>query len=127
MECLWCVEVSEPLDWMALANAKAKGKRPEFFVEPEDDRIFSILMALVGEVSVMRQRMDTIERLLENNGMISRDDIENYAPTRDEGDERGELIREYIFRIMRGPMQALEALQEVEPEIEDVSKSLKEI
>ena len=117
----------EPLDWMALANRKAKGKRPEFFDEPEDDRIFSILMALVGEVSVMRQRLDTVERLLDRNGALTRDDIEDYVPSREEGFERGALIREYIHRIMRGPMQAMEALQETEPPIEDVSKTLKDM
>jgi len=117
----------EALDWMALANKKAKGKRPEFFDEPEDDRIFSILIALVGEVSVMRQRMDTIERLLDEKGSIAREDIENYAPDREAGFERGELIREYIFRIMRGPMQAMEALKESEAPIEQVSQELRDI
>jgi hypothetical protein len=119
--------MTDKLDWMALANAKAKGKRPQFFDEPEDDRMFSILMALVGEVSVMRQRLDTIERLLEKKDCISRADIETYAPTREEGYERGEMIREYIFRVMRGPMQALEELREVEPPIEQVSRELRDM
>jgi len=117
----------DPLDWMALANKKAKGKRPEFFDEPEDDRMFSILMALVGEVSVMRQRMDTVERLLDEKGAVSREDIENYTPDRDAGKERGAMIREYIFRVMRGPMQALEAMKEQEAPIEDVSRKLRDM
>ena len=116
-----------PLDWMALANKKSKGKLPEFFDEPEDDRIYSILIALVGEVSVLRTRLDTVERLLDEKGTISRDDIENFAPDREAGFERGALIREYILRVMRGPIQAMESLQEQEPPIEDVSRELKEI
>lgn len=115
------------LDWMALANKKAKGKRPEFFDKPEDDRIYSILIALVGEVSVLRTRLDTVERLLDEKGTISRDDIENFAPDRDAGFERGALIREYILRVMRGPIQAMEALKDIEPPIEDVSKELRDL
>ena len=118
--------MSETFDWMARANAKAKGKRPEFFDEPEDDRIYSILMSVVGEVSVLRQRLDTVERLLESNGTLRRADIEDWEPTREEGIERGEMIREYIYRVMRGPMQAVEALEEAEPPVEEISRQLKE-
>ena len=85
------------------------------------------LIALVGEVSVLRTRLDTVERLLDEKGTISRDDIENFAPNREAGFERGALIREYILRVMRGPIQAMESLQEQEPPIEDVSRELKEI
>lgn len=119
--------MSDPLDWMALANKKAKGKRPEFFEAPENDRFFSILLALVGEVSVMRQRLDTVERLLETKGSISRADIEAYTPDQTAALERGVLIREYIYRVMRGPQQAVEALREAEPSVEEVSRTLREI
>jgi uncharacterized protein (UPF0335 family) len=76
---------------------------------------------------VLRTRLDTVERLLDEKGTISRDDIENFAPNREAGFERGALIREYILRVMRGPIQAMESLQEQEPPIEDVSRELKEI
>ncbi len=117
----------DTIDWQTRANLKAKGKRPEYFDDPEDDRMLSMLMALVGEVSVMRERMDTIERLLDSKGAISRDDIESYAPDREAGQERGEMIREYISRIMRGPQQALQALQEDERPVEEVSRELRDI
>lgn len=119
--------MSDPLDWMALANKKAKGKRPEYFSAPEDDRFFSILLALVGEVSVMRQRLDTVERLLETKGTLSRADIEVYTPDQNAALERGVLIRDYIYRVMRGPQQAVEALREAEPSVEEVSRNLREI
>jgi hypothetical protein len=63
------------IDWIARAGAKAKGKRPAYFQDPAIDRMLSITMALVGEVSVMRERLDTIERLLDDKGTISRADI----------------------------------------------------
>ena len=42
----------------------AKGKRPVFFPdEPAADRLMTMLMALVTEVAVMRERLDTVESL----------------------------------------------------------------
>ncbi|MFK7841220.1 MAG: hypothetical protein AB8B54_03055 [Sphingorhabdus sp.] len=114
-------------DWMAAANKKAKGKRPEYFDDPQDERMLSILMAVVGEVSVLRERMDTVERLLDTKGTISRNDIEGYVPDKQAAYERGVMIREYIYRVMRGPQQMVEELKQAEPPVEDVSRELKEI
>jgi hypothetical protein len=115
------------IDWIARAGAKAKGKRPAYFQEPAIDRMLSITMALVGEVSVMRERLDTIERLLDDKGTISRADIEGYAPDRAAGKERGLLIKDYISRIMRGVQQDMEAMAESEPSVEELSKSLRDM
>ena len=87
--------------------------------------MLSMLMALVGEVSVMRERMDTIERLLDTKGMIGRADIENYEPDMEIGRERNVLIREYLARVMRGVQQNMQALEDLEPPIEDVVKEME--
>lgn len=120
--------MTERLDWVARAGAKAKGKRPQYFEDPAIDRTLSIVMALVGEVSVLRERMDTIERLLDARGTISRADIETYTPDRKAGEERGLITRDYIARIMRGVQQDMEALAELnEPSVEEWSNTLKDI
>jgi hypothetical protein len=112
--------MTEELDWIARSGAKAKGRRPEYLDSPFEDRMLSMLMALVGEVSVLRERLDTVERLLEAKGSISRSDIETYAPDLEIGKERNRIIREYIARVMRGVQQDMEALAEIEPPISDV-------
>ena len=131
MECLWRMEahrVSDEIDWIARAGIKAKGKRPAYSEDPAIDRTLSIVMALVAEVSVMRERIDTIERLLEAKGSISRADIESYTPDRVAGKERGLLTKAYIARIMRGVQQDMEALAELDsPSIEELSKTLREM
>jgi hypothetical protein len=76
------VEGVSEIDWIARAGAKAKGKRPQYFDDPATDRILSIVMAVAGEVAVLRERLDTVERLLEAKGSISRADIEAYVPDR---------------------------------------------
>lgn len=115
--------MTDGLDWIARSGAKAKGKRPAY-LEPQEDRLLSILMALVGEVSVIRERLDTIERLLDAKGTISRADIEHYVPDLETGKERNRIVREYIARVMRAVQQDMEALAALDPPIEDVVKEL---
>ena len=102
--------MSEDFDWIARAGKRAKGKRPEFFDDPALDRLYSVVLALVAEVSVLRERMDTIERLLDANGAVRREDIEQYKPDRAAGEERGLATRAYVARVMRGFQQEMEAM-----------------
>ena len=111
--------MTEGIDWIARAGAKPKGRRPAFFDDPAVDRLLSLTMAVVGEVSVLRERLDTVERLLDAKGTISRADIEAYAPDRTAGEERGEMTRAYIARVMRGFQQEVEALETPDPPIMD--------
>ena len=57
---------------------KAKGKRPFYFSDPDVDRLLSMIMALTGELSVTRDRLDTLERVAAVKGLFSGDDIEGY-------------------------------------------------
>lgn len=110
-------QADEPLDWIARAGKRAKGRRPDYFDDPAIDRLLSMVLSLVGEVSAVRDRLDTVERLLDAKGTISREDIERYAPDRDSGEERGLATKAYIARIMRGFQQELEAMQQPDPPI----------
>lgn len=114
----------EPLDWVTLSGKRAKGKRPDFFENPALDRLYSTVFALAAEVSALRERQDTLERLLEAKGSLSREDIENYVPDRVAGNERGLATQAYIARIMRGFQQEVEAMEADDPPIMDVVERL---
>ena len=68
-----------------------KGKRPTYF-DPATDRLLDMVLALAGEVSVMRDRMETVERLIEKHGLFDR--IESMARFlgRTAGVEAAELL-----------------------------------
>ncbi len=111
-------------DWVAASGKRAKGQRPAFFDDPALDRLYSVVFALAGEVSALRERQDTVERLLEQNGTISRDDIEGYEPDRTAGEERALATRAYVARIMRGFQQELEAMEANDPPMMDLVEKL---
>jgi hypothetical protein len=114
------------IDPIARAGTKAKGRRPEYLDSPYEERMLSMLMAVIGEVSVLRERLDTVERLLDAKGVISRADIEGYQPDLETGKERNRIIRDYIARVMRGVQQDMEALAEIEPPIADVIAEMEQ-
>ena len=85
----------------AQLKRKAKGQRPAFFDDPDTDKLVSMLMGLVGEVSVMRDRMDTIERLLGEKGLVSQSDIDNFEPPEDVLMQRAETREMFLGEITR--------------------------
>ncbi|MFN2098544.1 hypothetical protein [Altererythrobacter sp. MF3-039] len=107
------------IDWVERSGKRAKGRRPEFFEDPAVDRLYSMTLALAAEVSALRERQDTVERLLNENGTLSRADIEAYEPDKAAADERGLATKAYVARIMRGFQQAAEALEADDPPIMD--------
>ena len=119
--------MTEEIDWVARAGVKAKGKRPQYFEDPAVDRTLSIVMAIAGEVAVLRERLDTVERLLDAKGTISRADIEHYSPDSAVGAARGLLHKEYVARILRGVQQDMEALAERGPSVEELSVQLRDL
>ena len=115
---------SEPsIDWIALAGAKPKGKRPYFFDDPAVERVLAITMAVVQELAVTRERLDTIERLLEKSGALKRADIDAYVPDPAAATERAEWSRAYIARVLRIVQQEMEALAKPEHEYDLLDKA----
>ncbi|MEH2238638.1 hypothetical protein [Nostoc sp.] len=90
----------------------AKGKRPVYLDNPQIDNLLAIVMALTGEVSVLRERLDTIEQLLEIKGILSASEIEAYEPDAKVIKEREQWRAEYIARVLRVVQQELETLNQ---------------
>lgn len=95
-------------DAITEAGAKAAGKRP-YFLDEEVETVLAITMAAVQELAVARQRIDTLERLLEGKGVLSRDEIETFAPDPAAAVERALANQEYIARVLRIVQQRGEA------------------
>lgn len=79
-----------------------KGKRPNFFDDPAMDQMMTFFVELATEVSVLRDRLGTVEAVLDEKGTVSRDDIESYRPSdaleRDRAADRTAFV-ERIFRM----------------------------
>jgi hypothetical protein len=73
--------------------------RPKFLTTPVQDDLLQMITALLGEVVVLRERLDTLERLLERAGSVTRAEIEAFAPTADADTERQVLRDGALARV----------------------------
>jgi nitrogen fixation/metabolism regulation signal transduction histidine kinase len=94
---------------LAEAGRKPAGRRP-YFLDPEVERVLAITMAVVQELAVARERIDTLERLLEAKGVVTRSEVEGFVPTHEQAAERGLWSQEYIARVLRILQQEGEAI-----------------
>ena len=96
----------------------AKGKRPQYFEDPAVDKLHLMVMALIEELSVTRDRLDTVERLIARHGLFQVEEIEDYFPDlKADGERSGRRIA-YIRRVMKGITDELENLHGQEPAME---------
>jgi len=77
----------------------AKGTRPEFYEDPAIDQLFAIVTALTGEISVLFDRLDTLERLLTKSRALPVGAVEAYAPDAAAAALRGERRDELLRRV----------------------------
>lgn len=84
------------------AKSEIKGRNPHFFDDPNIDRLLTMVMELASEVSVLRDRLDTHERLANEKGVYSENDIEDFKPTDDVVAARSEWRGKFLDRLLRG-------------------------
>jgi hypothetical protein len=83
-----------------LARA-AKGRKPQYFADPATDKLLSMVLALTQELSVARDRIDTLERLLDRAGVLAAQTVDEYLPTPEEAAARSTLRAGMIRRVFR--------------------------
>jgi hypothetical protein len=78
-----------------------KGQHPQYFQDPATDRLLSMVLSLIGELAVTRDRVDTLERLLEKHGVFPQAEVHAYRAEGEVKAERDARRAEYLDRVMR--------------------------
>ena len=78
----------------------AKGKKPIYLDDHSIDNLMAMIMTLTQEVSVLRDRLDTIEALLAEKETISLEDIDNFLPSDDVVMQRKERRQLLLKRVL---------------------------
>lgn len=79
----------------------AKGRRPFFLESADSDKLLAMITALVGELSIVKDRLDTHERLAAAGKVATPEEIESYSPNESVEDEREALRAEMLDRVFR--------------------------
>ena len=88
----------------------AKGKKPQYFSDPAIDKLLWMTLTLMEELSVTRDRLDTVERLLEASRVLKQRDVEGYRPGSAAAAQRAARRAAYVDRVMRAAQSELEEL-----------------
>ena len=78
----------------------AKGKKPNYLDDRSIDNLMAMIMTLTQEISVLRDRLDTIEHLLDEKETISSNDIDTFEPSDDLVEQRKERRQLLIKRVL---------------------------
>lgn len=113
-------------DILNLATAKAKGKRPKYLNTPAEEHLLSMVMVLAEELAVMRERSDTLERLLDKYGVINRAEIETYQPGKETGQARQKQHLQFTSRLLRSLRQEVDTMKSADKSAEEMAEILKE-
>jgi hypothetical protein len=80
---------------------RAKGHRPQVFDDPAIDQLHAAFLALSTELAVAFERIDTLERLLEQRVGVARADIVGYRPDDGAAADRAARRADLAERLLR--------------------------
>jgi hypothetical protein len=86
----------------------AKGERPQNFSDPAIDKLLGMTLSLASEVSVLRDRLDAMQRLVERHGLLSPGAIDAFEPTPAERAERDRARAQFMERLLLAVRRELE-------------------
>ncbi|HEY8351510.1 MAG TPA: hypothetical protein VIK87_03105 [Sphingomonadales bacterium] len=91
----------DKLEAVKKAIANIPGPRPQFFSDPAVDRLLDMVVALAGETAVLYERLDSLERLVEQAGLVKRADIDSFQPDQAAVSERLRWNEAFVARVFQ--------------------------
>lgn len=88
------------------------GPRPHFLEHADCDRLLAMILALAGQLSTVYERVDTLTRVLEENGLIETGAVEGHQPSAEAQRERLEWDEAFVRRLLRVLAYELETLKD---------------
>lgn len=79
----------------------SKGPRESYFSDPAIDKLHTMLMITIQELSVARDRIDSLERMLESTKVLDRNALDQFALDDQARADRAERQRLLINRVFR--------------------------
>lgn len=97
-------------DTRARIPRTAKGERPRNFSDPAIDVLLGVVLSLTAEVSVLRDRLKTLEQLLERDKVLDAGEVDAAELSHDELEARARDRAEYLDRVLRAVRAELDEI-----------------
>lgn len=95
-------------------------RRPVYLGDPDLDRVMMMLTALAGEVSALRERIDTHERIAAMGALATEAAVEAFTLTDAVAADRSAVREAMLKRVYRVLFEELELAHRAEQAEEDV-------
>lgn len=92
-------------DTLIQGTERAAGPRPQFFDDPAMDRVWDVLVALTTELAVTRTRLDSLERILAEQGGLEPGALDGWKPDEMTAAQQALAHQELLTRVFRGLLQ----------------------
>jgi hypothetical protein len=79
----------------------AKGKKQQYHHDQAIDQLMSVVIRLTQELSVTRDRLDVVERMLDEKSIFSSQDVDQYGLGEKELLQRYHVREKFIDRVFR--------------------------
>lgn len=79
----------------------AKGRKPRYFADPATDKLLWMTLTLMEELSVTRDRLDVVERLLARKRLVSQKEIDGWVGDAKAAAARSTRRAAFVERMMR--------------------------
>jgi hypothetical protein len=86
----------------------ANWRRPIPGEDPVAARLTAMIAALTSELAMVRERLDTVERLAEKAGVLTQAEVEVYVPDAPSAEARDALRQRQIRKVFRPLKEDLE-------------------
>jgi hypothetical protein len=90
----------------------AKGKKRQYHSDQAIDQLMSVVIRLTQELSVTRDRLDVVERMLDKQSILSSQDVDEHALSEEELLQRYQVREKFIERVFRSVTNEGERLRE---------------
>lgn len=111
-------------------NRSPKGKKPQYFKDPATDKLLDMVVKLTGELSVTRDRLDALERILATKDIgFSQSDLDQFKESESAALERhanrGQLIAQ-VLQVLEDEVSEVakpDALRSIDGLMEELAKT----
>lgn len=76
-----------------------RGRRPQFHDDPAIDKLHGMIMAMATEMSVLYQRIDTIERVAAQKGVMLAEELQHFQTDAEAAAEREAWRQKFLARL----------------------------
>jgi hypothetical protein len=111
---------------MRQLERNARGKRPQFYATPGLDEAMSMILVLANELSAVRDRLDTVEKVAAAKGVMLDAEIEAFEPDQATLEARELRRQDFLARLFYLARKQAAELQS-EDSAERYAKALDDI